>query len=218
MGHRDRWRHVNKRRVGHSITVQLIDIISDNVYIAPSGVQKERMLPEDMFVLRYNTSEIISKPDNPSYRMSQCTPLFWKCYSLRPTTMACIHSHSINAVLATLICGDDASTIELTHLEMIKGIKKGETGESMNYFDKLVIPIIENTAQERDLAESMANAIMKYPDTNAILVRRHGVYVWGDSWERCKTMAETYDYLFECFVKMKQLGLDPSVKPQNSMY
>lgn len=48
----------------------------------------------------------------------------------------------------------------------------------------------------------------KYPETNAVLVRRHGVYVWGESWEKAKTMTECYDYLFEIAVKMKTIGLD----------
>jgi len=81
-----------------------------------------------------------------------------------------------------------------------------------------VVPIIENTAQERDLQDQMAQAMKRYPDATAVLVRRHGVYVWGDNWVRAKTMNECYDYLFEIAVKMKQMGLDPSKKPADSPY
>lgn len=49
----------------------------------------------------------------------------------------------------------------------------------------------------------------EYPETNAILVRRHGVFIWGESWEKAKTMTECYDYLFEIAIKMKSIGLDP---------
>jgi hypothetical protein len=53
-----------------------------------------------------------------------------------------------------------------------------------------------------------------YPHCNAILVRRHGVYVWGETWQKAKTMCECYDYLFEIAVKMKLAGLDPAaVRP-----
>ncbi|KAF9574637.1 hypothetical protein BGW38_008301 [Lunasporangiospora selenospora] len=78
-------------------------------------------------------------------------------------------------------------------------------------------------------------AMEEYPDTCAVLVRRHGVYVWGgmkpfgmkrESWEKAKCMAECYDYLFEIAVKMKGLGIgnvarlleDPSEKPGDSPY
>lgn len=71
----------------------------------------------------------------------------------------------------------------------------------------------------------------EYPNTNAVLVRRHGVYVWGgkvlkvifmkkrinvtiESWEKAKTMTECYDYLFEIAVKMKSIGIDPAKKPE----
>jgi len=39
--------------------------------------------------------------------------------------------------------------------------------------------VIENTAHEEDLTEFLEAAMDRYPDTCAVLVRRHGVYVWG---------------------------------------
>lgn len=49
-----------------------------------------------------------------------------------------------------------------------------------------------------------------------MLVRRHGVYVWGKDWIAAKTQAECYDYLFEAAVRMRGLGIDaarPSAPP-----
>jgi len=60
----------------------------------------------------------------------------------------------------------------------------------------------------------MAKALEEYPDTNAVLVRRHGVYVWGETWEKAKTMCECFDYLCDIATRMELHGLDPSAKPQ----
>lgn len=76
-------------------------------------------------------------------------------------------------------------------------------GSFHSYFDTLVVPIIDNTAEEQDLTASMASAMLAYPEACAVLVRRHGVYVWGDTWEKCKTMCECYDYLFEIYMKVR---------------
>jgi methylthioribulose-1-phosphate dehydratase len=56
------------------------------------------------------------------------------------------------------------------------------------YDEELVIPIIENTCFEKDLKDTMLAAMKKYPQTNAVIVRRHGIYVWGDTWQQCKSM------------------------------
>lgn len=49
-----------------------------------------------------------------------------------------------------------------------------------------------------------------------MLVRRHGVYVWGETWQKAKTMCECYDYLFEIAVRMHAVGLDPGHVPQGA--
>lgn len=62
----------------------------------------------------------------------------------------------------------------------------------MGYHDTLRIPVIENTPFEEDLTESLEEAMEKYPDTYAVLVRRHGIYVWGENVHKAKTQAERY--------------------------
>ncbi|KAH6942776.1 hypothetical protein HPB50_010247 [Hyalomma asiaticum] len=180
------------------------------IYIAPSGVQKERIAAEDLFVQDMDERFLSGPPPHKKLRKSECTPLFMNAYTMRGAG-AVIHSHSKAAVLATLLY--PGPEFRITHQEMIKGIKKGQSGISYRYDEELVVPIIENTPFERDLKESMRSAMEQYPDTCAVLVRRHGVYVWGDSWQRAKTMCECYDYLFDMAVQMKRLGMDPTLPP-----
>lgn len=177
----------------------------DHVFMAPSGVQKERLREEDIFVLDRD-GEVVRPPADGRLRVSQCSPLFFNAFRLRDAG-AVLHSHSMHAMLVTLLFDRE---VRLTHLEMMKGI------EGVGYHDELVIPILDNTAHERDLADSMAAAMEAYPRTQAVLVRRHGVYVWGRDWVQAKTQAECYDYLFEAAVRMRQLGLDPARAPTSA--
>lgn len=117
-----------------------------------------------------------------------------------------MHSHSINAVMATML-NTTATEFKCTHLEMMKGIS------GHGFYDKLVVPIIENTARECELTDRMRTAMLKYPRSNAVLVRRHGVYVWGKTWIEAKTQAECYDYLFQAAAQMVHLGIDPEKPP-----
>lgn len=166
------------------------------IYMAPSGVQKERIAEDDIYVLD-ERGEVLVAPPRLGLKPSECAPLFYNAFRLRDAG-AVIHSHGIYAVLATLL---SQAAFECTELEMIKGI------EGHGYYDRLVVPIVENTARECDLAERMAAAMQEYPKTNAVLVRSHGVYVWGRDWAHAKTQAECYHYLFEVVVRMAQLGL-----------
>jgi len=183
----------------------------NEIYIAPSGVQKERIKAEDMFVVDGLGKEI-SAPGR-GLKPSACTPLFFNAYRMRDAG-AVIHTHSQHAVMVTLL---NDREFRITHQEMIKGIMlwKGSWNQSiyLNFNEELVVPIIENTNREEELQERMAQKMEEYPTSCAILVRRHGVYVWGPTWQKAKTMCECYDYLFEIAYKMNLLRLDPSAKP-----
>ncbi|KAM0743415.1 hypothetical protein ACQRIT_003592 [Beauveria bassiana] len=185
----------------------------DLVYIAPSGVQKELLKPLDLYVLSLsaqNTPERTYLRAPPRYKPSQCTPLFLAAFTRRGAG-CCIHTHSQWAVLVTLLLeqqGGNARVFEINNIEQIKGFGRGfqKTG-NLGYHDTLRIPVIENTPHEEDLTEYLEAAMEEYPDTYAVLVRRHGVYVWGDNVHKAKTQCESLDYLFQLAVEMKKLGI-----------
>ncbi|HKO02896.1 MAG TPA: methylthioribulose 1-phosphate dehydratase [Thermoanaerobaculia bacterium] len=177
----------------------------EHVIVAPSGVQKERLEPSQMFTLALDGT-IVSRPEDPALRPSECSSLFLAAINLRGAG-AVIHSHSMHAVMATLLFDGE---FEISHIEMIKGIS------GMSFGDRLVVPIIDNTARECDLAGALSDAIVAYPNAFAVLVRRHGVYVWGADWQQAKTHAECYDYLFRAAVEMRRLGIPTCIEERGN--
>ena len=128
----------------------------------------------------------------PRYKPSQCTPLFLAAFTRRGAG-CCIHTHSQWAVLVTLLLEAEGNkkVFEINNIEQIKGFGKGmDKVGNLGYHDTLRIPVIENTPHEEDLTEFLEEAMEKHPDAYAVLVRRHGVYVWGDNVHKAKTQCE----------------------------
>nr|CAG4644283.1 EOG090X0D1G [Lepidurus arcticus] len=181
----------------------------EEIYIAPSGVQKERIRPEDLFVQSLDGEDLQLPPYHKNLKKSQCTPLFMCAYRQRGAG-AVIHTHSKAAVLATLLC--PGKVFRTSHLEMIKGIWNPVLQRYLRYDEELVVPIIDNTCWERDLESDLSKILEEYPETSAVLVRRHGVYVWGSTWEQAKTMQVFCSYLIDAGKFSKQSGLILIVK------
>lgn len=200
--------------------------VGDDIFVAPSGVQKERIQADDIFTitacednseplpggLAVKHAKLVALPANKAVqKISECTPLFMNAYRMRGAG-AVLHSHSQNCLLVTMLSQNINPTtgfdeFRISHVEMIKGIKRATTKTALGFRDTLVVPIIDNTDFEKDLTESMAACMEAYPDTYAVLVRRHGIYVWGDTWQQAKGMVECLDYLFELSLKMRQHNL-----------
>ena len=109
--------------------------------------------PENIFVMDRSTNNYLRKPLN--LKPSACTPLFLAAFD--KGAGCCIHTHSQWAVLVTLLVEKTAaesggiskdSCFEIEKIEQIKGIPRGKAKPGMlGFFDRLRIPIIENTAQ-----------------------------------------------------------------------
>lgn len=133
----------------------------------------------------------------PCHRPSQCTPLFLAAFTRRRAG-CCIHTHSQWAVLVTLLleANKRPDVFEINNIEQIKAFPRvaaaadGSKPGNLGFHDTLRIPVIENTPHEEDLTEFLEAAMDKYPDAYAVLVRRHGVYVWGDNVHKAKTQCE----------------------------
>ncbi len=178
----------------------------DRIYMAPSGVQKEKIQPGDVFVINLQ-GEVLEPPANPALKLSECAPLFLSAYELRQAG-AVLHSHSPHVVLATMLAeriDSVFSVLRFTRLEMIKGIR------GFGYEDVFELPVIENTPRECELTETLREAIKRYPRSPAVAVRNHGIYVWGADEVVAKTQAESIDYLCQIKVEMRRLQIaDPA--------
>lgn len=168
--------------------------------VAPTGVHKEMVQPDDLFVLDAETCEIKSAAPGPNLKPSECSPIFAAIVRARGAGSV-VHSHALASVLAAdlaeRVSTDEAGTpranLRIDHLEMLKGIR------SVANSDTHLVPVIDNTAREADLASAVERACSdpRYASAAAILVKDHGAYIWGaDVWE-AKRHAEVYHFLFQ---------------------
>jgi methylthioribulose-1-phosphate dehydratase len=181
---------------GGGISIKL----NDKIFIAPSGVQKERIESEDIFVQDIDGQDIEVPPIEKHLSKSQCTPIFMCSFSER-NAGAVIHVHSQEIVKLCLL--NPENEIRIRDLEIIKGVFNEEKSKFYDNDEEVIIPIIENSKYEKDLVHTFMIALKKYPQTSAVLVRNHGMYVWGKDWKLAKTQCECYIYAFNIMIFKK---------------
>lgn len=169
----------------------------DTLYMAPSGVEKENLKPEDIFEL--DLQGRVTRSPTAELKLTACAPLFLAAYKHRHAG-AVLHSHSLDVVMASMLV-PPGEPLRLTRLEMMKGL------EGVGYFDVHEIPVIDNTALEHELEARLERAIRAFPKANAVIVRNHGVYMWGRDLVHAKTQAECLDWLCRATVRMHAAGL-----------
>jgi methylthioribulose-1-phosphate dehydratase len=160
------------------------------LFLAPTGVHKERIQPDDFFVVDPTDGSVIVPAVDPSLRPSECNTIFCTAARMKGARSV-MHSHALSSVLAADLAEGDHIVIE--QLEMLKGIR--EVGNR----DRHLVPVIQNTPRESELVEQIEKVLSddRFAASYAILVADHGAYIWGaDVWE-AKRHTEVYHFLFE---------------------
>jgi methylthioribulose-1-phosphate dehydratase len=160
-----------------------------NLFLAPTGVHKERVQPDDFFVVSPEGDTLINAIDS-GLKPSECKGVFCTVARVRGARSV-VHSHALSAVLAADAARDGALGIE--GFEMLKGIR------ALSNRDKHLVPVVPNTPRESELVEGVEKALAdeRFEGAFCVLVEDHGAYIWGsDLWE-AKRHTEVYHWLFE---------------------
>jgi len=59
------------------------------------------------------------------------------------------------------------------------------------------LPIIDNSQDMPALAESIGEKLNEHPNAHGFLLRRHGLYSWGETLAQAKRHIEIFEFLLE---------------------
>jgi methylthioribulose-1-phosphate dehydratase len=75
---------------------------------------------------------------------------------------------------------------------MLKGLRHVRTHKHSEW-----IPILENSQNYPELARQVTALLQAHPQVHAILLRRHGIYTWGEDILEAMRHIEILEFLFE---------------------
>lgn len=108
---------------------------------------------------------------------------------------AVLHTHSLwSTLLSDRHAADQGLAIE--GYEMLKGLEGVTTHEHREW-----VPILENDQDMARLAGVMRDALTRHPAAHAFLLRRHGMYTWGDTLSQAARHVEIVEFLLETLAR-----------------
>jgi methylthioribulose-1-phosphate dehydratase len=153
--------------------------------ITASGNDKGNLMPEQILLVD-ETGAVIAGQGKPSDE----TKLHLAAVRLRGAG-AVLHTHS---VWSTLLSNTFAAAggLTISGYEMLKGLAGVKTHEHEEW-----LPIIENSQQMDELANTVEATLQRFPDAHGFLLRGHGLYTWGRDLLEAQRHIEIFEFLLE---------------------
>jgi methylthioribulose-1-phosphate dehydratase len=154
--------------------------------ITPSGVDKGALQTSQILLIDDRGHLIGNQSAKPS---DEC-PLHLRIAGERGAG-AVLHTHSVwSTMLSNLYFEDDGMAIE--GYEMLKGLQGVKTHQHREW-----LPIFENSQNMLELADRVSDNLRDHPEQHGFLLRRHGLYTWGDDLAQAKRHVEIFEFLLE---------------------
>jgi len=156
------------------------------IAISPSGVDKGELRPEQVLSINEDARVVGQDGGKPSDE----SLLHIRIVKERGAG-AVLHTHSVwNTILSDVYAADGGLKIE--GYEMLKGLQGVRTHEHAEW-----LPIVENSQDMTALADTIGETLNKHKDAHGFLLRRHGLYSWGDNLAEAKRHIEIIEFLLE---------------------
>jgi ribulose-5-phosphate 4-epimerase/fuculose-1-phosphate aldolase len=68
------------------------------------------------------------------------------------------------------------------------------------------VPILENSQDYVELSQAVGRVLTQHPQAHGFLLRRHGLYTWGEDLATAKRHVEIFEFLFEVVVESAIVG------------
>ena len=104
---------------------------------------------------------------------------------------AVLHTHSIwNTIFSDLYASEGGVPIE--GYEMLKGLAGVRTHNHSEW-----LPIVDNSQDMTALSNTISKVLKEHKTAHGFLIRRHGLYTWGDDLTQAKRHVEILEFLLE---------------------
>jgi len=111
----------------------------------------------------------------------------------RRSAGAVLHTHSVwSTILSDAWPSGPDAQLAIEGYEMLKGLAGVTSHEHRE-----LVPILDNDQNMPRLAERVGETLERHPAAHAFLLRRHGLYTWGDTLADAERHIEILEFLFE---------------------
>jgi methylthioribulose-1-phosphate dehydratase len=159
--------------------------------VTASGKDKRKRTNEDFLLV-----DAFGNPAESTHLKPSAETLLHVEVYTKTNAGCCLHVHTIDNNVISELYGDRGE-VTFTGQEIIKAFGLWEEDAVVR------LPIIKNDAHIPTLAKQFAKHVNG--DAGAVLIRNHGITVWGRDAFEAKKFLEAYEFLFSYHVKWLML-------------